>query len=146
MGLMAKEGSSAVAPFLRELVRADVYKRTQGRVTRQVTAAALGVAVLLGAWRLSIFLLFASPAVRYMTPVVMTLVGLWVVYRAVNYPQFADFLIAVEAEMNKVSWPTRIALVRSSAVVMLTIFLFAAILFMYDIIWSWLLRLLGVTG
>ena len=31
--------------------------------------------------------------------------GLWLGYRIVNVPQFADFLIAVEAEMNKVSWP-----------------------------------------
>ena len=34
-------------------------------------------------------------------------------------PAFADFLIAVEAEMNKVSWPTRHELIRASMVVML---------------------------
>ena len=38
--------------------------------------------------------------------------------------QFADFLIAVEAEMTKVSWPSRGELVRSSIVVILVIFLF----------------------
>ena len=32
----------------------------------------------------------------------------------VNLPVFADFLIAVEAEMNKVSWPTRGELFRGS--------------------------------
>jgi hypothetical protein len=32
--------------------------------------------------------------------------GLWSVYRLVNMPRFADFLIAVESEMAKVSWPT----------------------------------------
>ena len=32
-------------------------------------------------------------------------------------PAFADFLIAVEAEMNKVSWPTRTELFRGSMVV-----------------------------
>ncbi len=35
------------------------------------------------------------------------MVGLWLCFRLVNMPRFADFLIAVEAEMNKVSWPTR---------------------------------------
>ena len=32
-----------------------------------------------------------------------------------NMPRFADFLIAVEAEMNKVSWPSKAELIRSSA-------------------------------
>ena len=36
----------------------------------------------------------------------LLLLGLWIGYRLVNMPQFADFLIAVEAEMNKVSWPS----------------------------------------
>ena len=39
-------------------------------------------------------------------PVVSAIVGLWATYRSVNLPAFADFLIAVEAEMNKVSWPS----------------------------------------
>ena len=42
-------------------------------------------------------------------------------FRLVNLPKFADFLIAVEAEMNKVSWPTRTELFRSSVVVIVTI-------------------------
>ena len=46
----------------------------------------------------------------------------WVSYRLVNVPGFADFLIAVEAEMNKVSWPTRTELFRSSIVVLIMIF------------------------
>jgi preprotein translocase subunit SecE len=62
----------------------------------------------------------------------------------VNYPPFADFLINVEAEMVKVSWPTRTELFRSSVVVMLTIFGLAAILALYDVFWQWFLRLLGV--
>jgi preprotein translocase subunit SecE len=64
----------------------------------------------------------------------------------VNLPRFADFLIAVEAEVNKVSWPSRAELVRSTVVVLITIFALAGILFLYDFIWSLLLRMLGVTG
>lgn len=30
-------------------------------------------------------------------------VGIWFGYRLVNWPRFADFLISVEAELNKVS-------------------------------------------
>ena len=46
-------------------------------------------------------------------PAPCCLVGVWLGYRLVNIPRFADFLIAVEAEMNKVSWPSRGELIRS---------------------------------
>jgi preprotein translocase subunit SecE len=58
----------------------------------------------------------------------------------VNFPRFADFLIAVEAEMNKVSWPTRGELVRSSLVVLFTIFALAAVLFGFDAVWNAIFR------
>ena len=58
--------------------------------------------------------------------------------------RFADFLIAVEAEMTKVSWPTRSELIRSSLVVIVTIVGFAVLLWFYDAFWSLLLRHLGL--
>ncbi|MEM7313781.1 MAG: preprotein translocase subunit SecE [Planctomycetota bacterium] len=70
--------------------------------------------------------------------------GLWLSYRAVNFPKFADFLIAVEAEMNKVSWPTRGDLVRSSLVVLFVILAMAGLLFLFDVIWKFLFEMLGV--
>ena len=68
----------------------------------------------------------------------------WASYRLVNYPRFADFLIAVEAEMNKVSWPSRSELVRSSMVVIFVIFALAIILYGYDMLWTFLFRALGI--
>ena len=59
-------------------------------------------------------------------------------------PRFADFLIAVEAEMAKVSWPTRGELFRSSLVVLFTIFALAAVLSVFDVLWNWLFRGLGI--
>ena len=61
--------------------------------------------------------------------------GLWLAFRAVNVPWIADFLIAVEAEMNKVSWPSRAEMFRSTIVVIVTIFGLAFVLFGYDLIW-----------
>lgn len=153
---MAKEGSAAANPFFRELFQIGVYKRNQGRITRQATFAVIALALAIGAWRMSVYLgavsLPTSGGVwgsdfgaflrnyqitwRYGIPMVVLAAGLWVAFRVVNVPQFADFLIAVEAEMNKVSWPSRDMLVRSSLVVMLTIFLLAAVLFLYDFVWS----------
>ncbi|MBL9123604.1 MAG: preprotein translocase subunit SecE [Planctomycetaceae bacterium] len=159
---MSKEGSATVSLFFRELFQVGVYKRSQGRITRQVTFAVLALTLAIGAWRLSVFLktmalptegaLWGSSAGtflrdyhttwQYGIPMVLLALGLWIAFRVVNVPQFADFLIAVEAEMNKVSWPSRDVLIRSSLVVMLTIFLLAAVLFLYDLIWSWLLGLI----
>ena len=50
-------------------------------------------------------------------------------------PAFADFLIAVEAEMNKVSWPSRGELFRASVVVLFTIIALALLLYAYDFLW-----------
>ena len=70
--------------------------------------------------------------------------GCWFGYRLVNWPKFADFLISVEAELNKVSWPTQKELVRASMVVIFTILFLSAILFGYDAVWRFLFTQLGV--
>jgi preprotein translocase subunit SecE len=98
--------------------------------------------VAVGAWRFSE--LAHRPALKYAVPLALLVVGSWVVYRLVNLPRFADFLIAVEAEMTKVSWPTRHQLIRSSIVVIFTIVGFALLLWLYDTFWSFLLTHLGV--
>ena len=62
---------------------------------------------------------------------------MWISYRLVNIPAFADFLIAVEAEMNKVSWPTRHELIPGVAGGAGDDFLLAVVLFGFDLFWSW---------
>ena len=129
--------------FIRALFQAGVYKRTQGRVARQVTCAAIWTIFLVGAWRLWYQFTPGSPW-RTIAPGMFLLVGLWLGYRVVNVPEFADFLIAVEAEMNKVSWPSRAELIRSSIIVIFVIFILAGVLFTYDMIWRSLFVLIGV--
>ena len=68
-------------------------------------------------------------------PILLALGALWVAWRVVNWPTFADFLIATEAEMNKVSWTTRRRLMQDTVVVLVTVFLFTAYLFVVDIVW-----------
>ncbi|MFV2067719.1 MAG: preprotein translocase subunit SecE [Pirellulales bacterium] len=129
--------------FLQELFHASLYKRNQGRVARQVTFAAMALIVVLGVWDMS-QMSGSDMAYRFLLPGVMLAMGLWIAYRLVNWPPFADFLISVEAEMTKVSWPGRTELIRSSLVVMFTIFFLATILFAYDLFWKKVLELLGV--
>ena len=68
-------------------------------------------------------------------PVVLAILLLWVSWRVVNWPVFADFLIATEAEMNKVSWTSRKRLVQDTIVVLVTVALLTTFLFVIDIIW-----------
>jgi len=70
-----------------------------------------------------------------MLPVVMSVLILFFSWRLVNVPTFADFLIATEAEMNKVSWTTRRRLFQDTIVVLVTTFLMTAFLFFIDILW-----------
>lgn len=146
--------------FLQELFHVGLYKRSQGRATRQVTFAAVAVALAAGLYQLHGILgtalvgwpggwlaylnlgrneaveAIVRQGVRHGLPFALLLLGLWAAYRLVNLPSFADFLIAVEAEMNKVSWPTRAELYRSSIVVLVTIFALAAVLFVFDAFWK----------
>ena len=131
-------------PLLRVLFEAGLYKRSQGRIARQATFAVLAGSVVLGCWRLSYQLVQFGSLWQFLLPMALAAVGVWICFRAINFPQFADFLIAVEAEMNKVSWPTRDVLFRSTVVVMFTIFALAGILLLYDVIWKSLLSAMGI--
>ncbi len=129
--------------FVQELIRFDLYKRSQGKIARQVTFAALAIIVLLAAWCLHDYYVGKVGSTnfsKYVVPIAVLVGGLWASFRAVQLPSFADFLISVEAEMNKVSWPTWTELLRSSMVVILMIFILAGILFFYDFAWKFLLE------
>lgn len=147
-GVMAKdnqEGSSGWwALLLAELLRTAIYKRSQGRLVRQFTCLAVWIVVALAAWRMHDYLRVVATRLpgwlAYVLPVTVLAAGMWVGYRLVNYPPFADFLIAVEAELNKVAWPSRADLVRASVVVIVLMFGLTLVLFTYDTILVWFLR------
>ena len=54
-------------------------------------------------------------------------------------PTFAEFLIATEAEMNKVSWSPKKRLAQDTVVVLTTTLLMALFLLVVDLFWGWLL-------
>jgi preprotein translocase subunit SecE len=127
----------------------SLYKWNQGRVTRQATFAALAVVVGIGAWQLSQVItgMAAGEAtgpdlgvMRFLVPGGLLAAGLWLCFRIVNVPRFAEFLIAVEAEMAKVSWPTGQEVFRSSLVVIFLIFFLAFLLAAFDFFWWFLLH------
>jgi len=83
--------------------------------------------------------LFLLPDVRFTIPLLLAAAGLWLAFRIVNVPVFADFLIATEAELNKVSWPTRKSVVQDTIVVLTTVLMLTLFLFFVDLAWGWLL-------
>jgi preprotein translocase SecE subunit len=84
------------------------------------------------------------PHVAYTLPVLLAALALWFAWRGANVPAFADFLIATEAELNKVSWTTRKRLWQDTIVVLVTVILMAFALFAADMVWSKVLTMIGV--
>ncbi len=139
--------NASESSLISELFHGATYKPTQGRIVRQLTLLAMGVVVALGAWRLYATLSgSASNAVAVGVPAALLVIGLWVAYRLVNWPRFADFLIAVEAEMNKVTWPSRDEVKRASVVVIVTIAILAISLFLFDVFWQYFFDALWATA
>jgi preprotein translocase SecE subunit len=135
------------------------FKYNQGQKVRRATLIALLLLVVAGLgagwnsfgkgnWEIPVagtdITLVALFNVQYMLPALLFLGLIWFAWRLVNVPTFADFLIATEAEMNKVSWTTRKRLVQDTIVVLVTVFLLTLYLFIVDIIWIQLLRVPGV--
>ena len=139
-----------MAELIAGMFSGSRYKRSQGRIARQITFFAIVAAAAVGAWQLSgsataagwawsvpdAFEARMSPRIvgQYLVPALLVALGAWAAFRIVNIPRFADFLISVEAEMNKVSWPSRAELFRASMVVLVVIFVLTAILLAYDLI------------
>ncbi|MFM7316014.1 MAG: preprotein translocase subunit SecE [bacterium] len=142
---------SEFSKFFGNLVQTGQYKPTQGFTARTATAAALGLIMLGGLWQLHESLRNAttpqwasSPMSRLGMPGVIAVASGWFIFRLINYPVFAEFLIATEAEMNKVSWTTWSDLKRATTVVLVTVILMTSYLWLVDQVWSTLLTWIGV--
>jgi preprotein translocase subunit SecE len=152
-GKPGKAPRGLFAQSLINLTRTELYKPMQGWYARVYTAMALGLIVLAGAWRVyeaSMELSWSwrgvnlDPLVRGTPPAIFAIVLGWGVFRLVQFPPFAEFLIATEAEMNKVSWTSRDDLYRATTVVLTTVLLMTVFLFGVDWLWSNLLQVVGV--
>ncbi len=128
----------------------ELYKRTQGRIVRQTTAAVVFIILMGLVYSVAMSMNNFAPklitnrlseetaeivlvTLRSLIPILMTLVFAWFSFRLVHIHRFADFLIHVEAEMRKVSWPSRPELIRSVGVVIFVMFSLAIILFLFDL-------------
>ena len=133
-----------VGAFFTNLLRSDRFKPLQGRMARRLTTVALGVVLLLGL--VQVFHAFGDypRTTQLAVPAILGVILGWILYRVVEFPPFVEFLIATEAEMNKVSWTSREELKRATLVVLVTVTFMAVFLFGVDFLWQFLLKLIGV--
>ncbi|UCC96298.1 MAG: preprotein translocase subunit SecE [Phycisphaerales bacterium] len=129
----------------------DIYKRGQGKYTRLCSAFAVAVIVGLGCLRLYAKLEAASWGlsnkatlwIATMVPagffVVLALVIFWIV----NKSAVADFMIAAEGEMKKVSWSSKQEIMVSTFIVIVVVAIMAVLLGTTDLgfstLFGWLL-------
>lgn len=85
-----------------------------------------------------------STAALYIAGSIIALLGIWLAFRIVNMPRAAEFLIAVEAEMVKVSWPNNKEVYVTTIVVITVMMIFCVLLAFYDLFWHYLFRGIGV--
>jgi len=130
----------------------NIYKKGQGKYTRLCSAFAAAIFAALGSWRLYLKLDAVDWAISNRTHLwisTMVPVGLFaalaiVIIWLMNKPSVADFMIASEGEMKKVSWSSRQEIVVSTTVVIVVVIIMAVLLGITDLsfqaFFDWLLK------
>lgn len=129
----------------------EIYKRGQGKYTRLSSAFAIAIIAGLGCWQLynkldaaswglssqaALWIATLVPAGLF---VILALVTFWLI----NKPSVANFMIAAEGEMKKVSWSSRQEIAVSTIIVIVVVIFMAILLGTTDIsfrtFFTWLL-------
>jgi len=120
---------------LRETFRATTDTGVAAGLTEQIRELEDKIRAFVGTF---------VPVFTYALSGLILLCGIWFGYRLVNWVTFSDFLISVEGEMAKVSWPGKAEL-RSSTIVVLTVFLLlSGMIYLYDLILVFIFRFIHV--
>ena len=145
--------AKSTTSFWGELLSFQSYKPKQGRLVRQLTTAGVALVALLGAVALGNGPLrdavdgmepLKANLIQIGIPAVLFFLGLVFAFRIVNYSVFADFLIAVQGELTKVSWPSKHELKNSTIVVVVTMFFLGGLLLIFDLFWYNVMTAIGV--
>ncbi|MBN2455883.1 MAG: preprotein translocase subunit SecE [Sedimentisphaerales bacterium] len=129
-----------------------IYKRGQGKYTRLGSAFGAGVIVALGCLRLYAKLRAAEFGLSTkstlwlatMVPAGLFVTLCFLIFWLVNKAVVADFMIAAEGEMKKVSWSSRKEIAVSTFVVIAVVISLAMLLgitdFSFQVFFDWLLH------
>ena len=128
-----------------------VYKSGQGYWTRWCTAGGAGALVLWGIYWITQEELRAALGRWEYTLYVETgvAVGLLLFFAGLlwwllNYPRIVDFMIATEAEMRKVSWPSLREITGSTWIVICGTLMLALLLLVVDVTFTWFFQMIHI--
>jgi len=120
-----------------------LYKPGQGRYVRLGTAGAAALVALFVSYYIWTLLAGHLPEdfayrtyVMYAAPALLVAGFALLAAKYLNHPKLADFLIATESEMKKVSWSSKAEVLGSTMVVIVTVILLAAFIFVVDYVVS----------
>ena len=113
----------------------DIYKRGQGKNTR--LCSAFGVAIIAGLGCLQLYKKLDATDlglwVKTMVPAVLFVALGLLIFWLVNKPSVADFMVAAEGEMKKVSWSSKKEIAVSTFVVIVVVIFMAVLLGVTDL-------------
>ena len=122
-----------------------IYKRGQGKYTR--LCSAFGIAIIVGLGCLQLYRKLQATDfglwVETMVPAGLFVVLGLLIFWLANKPAIADFMIAAEGEMKKVSWSSRKEIAVSTFIVIVVVAFVAVFLGITDLsfqmFFEWLL-------
>ena len=129
----------------------SIYKPGQGYYTRMLSAVGVGVVVLAGVGWLwekmpTIDAIPTKQMLYYQAGMAVGVIAVFgaIVFFTLNKVRVADFMIATEAEMKKVNWPSKKEIIGSTWVVICGTAFIAALLFVVNIGFTALFRYVGI--
>ncbi len=126
-----------------------IYKSGQGYWTRMLSAIGIGALVLAGVgWLWGQFeVWFTDDTVYYQGGMAVAMIvgfGLLTWWLIGRKARIVDFMIATEAEMKKVNWPSRKEIIGSTWVVIAGTLMIAALLWVVNIIFAYFFQLVNI--
>lgn len=127
---------------------AFIHKPGQGYWTRMLSAIGFGTLVLAGvAWLWGRFeAWFDQNTIYWQSGMAVSIIVVFgsILWYVLNKPNIVDFMIATEAEMKKVNWPSRKEIYGSTVVVIGGTLFIAAILTVIDVIFGFGFTQIGI--
>ncbi len=125
----------------------NIYKSGQGYWTR--TLSAIGAATLIltaTAWLWEQFSVISTHTKYWQSGMAVGIIVFFSVllYWLFNKPRVGDFMIATEAEMKKVNWPSRREIIGSTWVVIAGTVMLASMLFMVNMVFGAIFQMINI--